>query len=82
MARFHDRVAEVAGSISSTYGEPPNAQVREEIGALTAELRRHLDDFNQLIKTDIAAYNQEAYRSGAPTLYAGEPIVVRKDAAI
>lgn len=77
LERFHDRLAGLAGRVSMSFGEPPNALVREEMAELSGELRRSLDEFNQLSKTDVAAYNKEAYNSGAPTLYAGEPLAVK-----
>jgi len=37
-----------------------------------------LADFNKLIQTDVAAYNKDAFAAGAPTLYAGEAVSVKK----
>jgi len=50
----------------------------EQKEELTKELAQHLDDFNKLIQSDVAAYNKEAFAAGAPTLYAGEAIAVKK----
>ena len=72
----------MAGRIGFAYGQAPNALVREEMATLTKELDQHLADFNNLIKTDVAAYNKEAYAAGAPTLYGGEPISVKKPAGM
>ena len=78
LERFHDRFQGLSGAISSSFGEAPNALVREQTQTLMTELHRHLDDFNKLIKTDVAAYNKEAFNASAPTLYAGEPIAIKK----
>jgi len=45
---------------------------------LMKELEQHLAEFNKLIQTDVAAYNKGAFALGAPTLYAGEAISVKK----
>ena len=82
LARFHNRLAGLSASISFAYGQAPNALVREEMSELLKDLGQHLDEFNNFIKTDVAVYNKEAYSSGAPTLYAGEPISVKKAAGI
>jgi hypothetical protein len=82
LARFHNRITGLAGRIASAYGEAPNALVRDELSELMKNLSQHLDEFNKFITTDVAAYNKEAYSSGAPTLYAGDPISVKKVAGI
>ena len=50
----------------------------EHKAELTKELAQHLDDFNKLIQTDVAAYNKDAFAAGAPTLYAGDAVSVKK----
>ncbi len=82
LARFHDRLTDLAGSIGFRWGEAPNQILRDEMSELMKELNQHLDEYNQFIKTEVVAFNKEAFSSGAPTLYAGEPIAVKKPAGI
>jgi len=60
------------------FGEPPTQLELEQKTELTKELDQHLAEFNKLIQTDVAAYNKDAFALGAPTLYAGEVIAVKK----
>ena len=78
LAAFNSKLSGLSGGGAFAYGEPPTQLALEEKAELTKELDQHLADFNQLIQTDVAAYNKDAFAAGAPTLYAGEPVSVKK----
>jgi photosystem II stability/assembly factor-like uncharacterized protein len=82
LAAFNAKLSGLAGRGGFNYGQAPNQLALDEMAELTKELDKHLADFNQLIQTDVAVYNKEAFAAGAPTLYAGDPISVKKPAGI
>ena len=82
LAAFNAKLSGLAGRGGFNYGQAPNQLALDEMAELTKELDKHLADFNQLIQTDVAAYNKEAFAAGAPTLYAGDPISVKNLAGI
>ncbi|HEY7303531.1 MAG TPA: hypothetical protein VH601_05430 [Bryobacteraceae bacterium] len=77
LADLHGRVEGIAGELASAYEQPPNALLREEMTELSKEFNEHLAAFNNLLK-DVAAYNKAAYAAGAPTLFAGDEVVVKR----
>jgi photosystem II stability/assembly factor-like uncharacterized protein len=77
LADFHSELDGLAELLTSAYGEPPNALVKERMAELAKELDERLAAFNQLLRTDVAAYNRAAYESGAPTLFAGSAVSVK-----
>jgi photosystem II stability/assembly factor-like uncharacterized protein len=75
---FNSKLSGLSGGGAFAYGEPPTQLALEHKAELTKELAQHLDDFNKLIQTDVAAYNKDAFAAGAPTLYAGDAVSVKK----
>jgi hypothetical protein len=63
--------------VAYSYGEPPNQQIRSMMDKMHGELVQHLADFNQLLKSDVAAYNKAAYAAGAATLATGDLITIK-----
>ena len=78
LAAFNRKLSGLSGGGAFAYGEPPATLALDQKEELTKELEHHLEDFNNLIKTEVAAYNKDAFAAGAPTLYAGDPIEVKK----
>jgi hypothetical protein len=78
LAAFNSKLSELSGFGGFAYGEPPNQLALEQKEELMKELDQHLADFNKLIQTDVVDYNKAAFAVGAPTLYAGDPIAVKK----
>ncbi|MGD8689442.1 MAG: hypothetical protein PVI37_05830 [Gammaproteobacteria bacterium] len=74
LQRFHARLANMLYSVGSGYADPPNAEVREEMNEAHEELGKHLTAFNALINGPVAAFNRDASKSGAPTLFTGGPL--------
>jgi hypothetical protein len=74
---FHGQLRDMAEDLSTRYGEVPNARDKERMAYLSKQLRQHLQAFHSLINTDLAAYNKAAHAAGAPTLFAGPPVVVK-----
>jgi photosystem II stability/assembly factor-like uncharacterized protein len=77
LAGFHSKLAGLAGDLSSRYGEAPGPLYAARMEKLGKELDQHLAGFNQLVKSEVAAYNKEAYKEGTPTLFEGEPLHVK-----
>jgi len=78
LAAFNSKLAGLGGFGSIGYGEPPNPLALDQKAELTKELEQHLAEFNKLIQNDVAAYNKDAFALGAPTVYAGEAISIKK----
>jgi photosystem II stability/assembly factor-like uncharacterized protein len=78
LAAFNSKLSGLSGGGAFAYGEPPTQLALDQKAELTKELEQHLEDFNKLIQTDVAAYNKDAFAVGAPTLYAGEAISAKK----
>jgi photosystem II stability/assembly factor-like uncharacterized protein len=72
--RFHDRLQGIMRSVISDYGQAPSDPQREEMAQVRKELEGHLEAVNQLLNTDVAAFNKLAAERGASTLFAGPPI--------
>jgi len=75
---FNSKLSGLTGGGAFAYGEPPTQLALERKAELTKELEQHLADFNKLIQTDVVAYNKDAFAAGAPTLFAGEAVSVKK----
>jgi photosystem II stability/assembly factor-like uncharacterized protein len=78
LAAFNSKLSELSGGGAFAYGEPPTQLALDQKTELLKELEQHLADFNKLIQTDVVDYNKAAFAVGAPTLYAGDPIAVKK----
>ena len=63
-------------TIPPGWGQAPNPLHLAEMARLKTELDGKLAAFNQLLKTDVAAFNKAAYAKGAPTVFGGAPIRV------
>jgi photosystem II stability/assembly factor-like uncharacterized protein len=62
------------------FGGPPQAPsplLMENIQQVSARLNQFLARYNQLVQTDVAAYNQFAVAHSAPVLVAGPPVTVK-----
>jgi len=78
LAAFNSKLSGLSGTGAFSYGEPPTQLALDQKAELMKELEQHLAEFNKLIQTDVAGYNKGAFALGAPTLYAGEAISVKK----
>ena len=70
----------MARRLGFAYGEAPTPLEKERIEELEKQLTDYLKKYNDLIQSDVAAYNKAAFAVGAPTLFAGEPIAVKPPA--
>lgn len=73
---FEDEVQGLAGMLASEFDQPPNAQMREKIAEIGKELQEHIGTFNALLKDQVAGYNKAALASGAPSLFASDPVSI------
>jgi len=78
LARLQGQLSRMGFAASGSYGEMPSAVVLDKLHELYGELDKHLKAFNELLKTDVAAYNKAAEAEGAPTVFAGGPIEVQR----
>ncbi len=76
LSRLHRQLAQLAAEIAGPYAEAPNALVHEAMTRVFSETDRRLKEFNDLLKTDVAAYNEAAKKAGAPKLFPRGPVVV------
>jgi len=59
------------------YAQPPTEVVAQRMKDLRAQLDGYLARFNDLLRTDVAAFNKAALGAEAPTLVAGAPLEVK-----
>ncbi len=76
LARLHGRVAGAYQGLTYLFGQAPNEAMQQEMASLQQEVAIEIGRFNDLLRTDIAAYNRLAIDNGAPTLFAGQPIAM------
>ncbi len=74
LARAHDRLESAYRAVSMPYNQAPTPLVMEDVAAVKKELDAYLAEFNQVVRTDVAAFNKLALEKGANTLFAGGPI--------
>ncbi|HEV2387651.1 MAG TPA: hypothetical protein VGS20_10400 [Candidatus Acidoferrales bacterium] len=79
---FRGDVEQLMRGASVGYGLPPSPQAVERLAELRKQLDQHLTAFNQMLRTEVAAYNRLAAQAGVPTLFAGEPISLKGAGAV
>jgi photosystem II stability/assembly factor-like uncharacterized protein len=82
LALLHGKLEDLAGALAFRYDAPPNQIVREQMSELFGDVGKTLDEFNEMLKTDVADYNKAAHAARAPTVFAGSPIAVRPPPAL
>jgi len=75
--RFHDRLQGLGFGLAFAYAQPPSEVVAGRLKELRASLDEYLAKFNELVRTDVAAFNKTAQDHGTPVLVAGAPVAVR-----
>ena len=75
--RFQDQLRGLGFGLAFAYGQPPTAAMAARLGELRGRLDGYLAQFNELLRTDVAAFNATAQEHGAPILVAGPPVTVR-----
>jgi photosystem II stability/assembly factor-like uncharacterized protein len=65
------------GYVSYLVGQAPSEPMLHAAGEVNAKLHKVLKQYNDMLATDVPAYNKTAYAAGAPTLMVGEPISVK-----
>src|SRR5229473_2638019 len=77
LTRFSDRLQSLGFGMALAYAQPPTAVVAARFQALRHELDGYLARFNELVRTDVAAFNKTALERQSPILVAGEPVAVK-----
>ncbi|MGI8656313.1 MAG: hypothetical protein ACR2LC_13990 [Pyrinomonadaceae bacterium] len=77
LERFHDRLQGVMRNVLSDYGQAPGELQRAEMADVRNQLQGYLNTVNQLLVTDVAAFNKLAIERGASTLFAGQLIELK-----
>jgi hypothetical protein len=81
LGRFNDKVEGVYRQVSGGFNQAPSPMVVEEMNEVKAELDKHLEEFNAMLKTDVPGFNKVASEKGATTLFAGNPIEIKTGSA-
>ena len=76
--RFQDRLQSLGFGLGFAYAQPPSQVVTERFKELRAQLDQYLTRFNEILRTDVAAFNRTAQERQTPVLVAGEPIAVKE----
>ncbi len=76
LAGLHEQLTGVYWQLTFVFGQAPNDLMRAEMEELRNKVATELAAFNQLLQTDVVAYNRMAFDNGAPTLFAGQPITL------
>jgi ribosomal protein L29 len=77
LSDFHGKLSRLARGLNYLYGQAPNKLFKQRMARLGGQLHNYLRQFNHMLKTDVARYNQAAYHHGLSTLMTGEPIKVK-----
>jgi photosystem II stability/assembly factor-like uncharacterized protein len=75
--RFQDRLQGLGFGLAFAYAQPPTEVQAARMRDLRAELDAYLGKFNELLRTDVVAFNKTALDAQAPTVLAGSPVEVR-----
>ncbi len=78
LSKFQDEIAGLARELASAYDEPPNEIVKQDMAERRKQLDEVLSRFDEIRTVEVADYNKVAQANGAPTLFAGEKIVVEE----
>ncbi|PYO99308.1 MAG: hypothetical protein DMD60_01990 [Gemmatimonadetes bacterium] len=76
--RFQERLQGLGFGLALAYAQPPNEVVAARLKELRTALADHVAKFNELVRTDVAAFNKTAQERQAPILVSGAPIEVRE----
>ena len=76
--RFQDRLQGLGFGLSLAYAQPPSEVVAARLKELRTALDSYLLKFNDLVRTDVVAFNKTAQERQAPILVSGRPIEVRE----
>jgi photosystem II stability/assembly factor-like uncharacterized protein len=76
LAKAHDRLESANRMVAFPYDKAPTPLVMEDVTAAKQELDGFLAEFNELLRTDVAAFNKLALEKGAGTLFVGNPITL------
>ncbi|HEV2750806.1 MAG TPA: hypothetical protein VGV12_09825 [Gemmatimonadales bacterium] len=76
--RFQDRLQGLGFGLSLAYAQPPSEVVAARLKELRTALDGYLVRFNDLVRTDVAAFNKTAQERQAPILVAGQPVEVKE----
>ncbi|MGH7548849.1 MAG: hypothetical protein ACREMM_11835 [Gemmatimonadales bacterium] len=77
LQRFQDRLQSAGFGLALAYAQPPTEVQAARMKELRAALDGYLGRFNELLRSDVAAFNTTAQERQAPVLVAGQPIEVR-----
>lgn len=72
LSRLHDRLSRVAGQMSANYGAAPSRMTLDAFAELQSELKQRVEEFNNFIAVDAAAFNKFAAEQGAQALATGK----------
>src|SRR5712691_2853041 len=75
--RLQERLQGLGFGMAFAYAQPPTEVVAQRLKDLRAQLDGYLARFNDLLRTDVAAFNKAALGAEAPTLVAGAPLEVK-----
>jgi photosystem II stability/assembly factor-like uncharacterized protein len=75
--RFHDRLQGLGFGLAVAYAQPPSEVVVARLKELRAGLDSYLAKFNELVRSDVVAFNKTAQERQTPILVAGQPVEVR-----
>src|SRR5207247_6675990 len=73
-----DLLQSAAFGLAFGYAQPPSEVQANRLKELRTELDGYLAKFNDLLQTDVAAFNKTAAERQAPILVAGRPIEVKE----
>ncbi|HEV2340666.1 MAG TPA: hypothetical protein VGS15_02565 [Candidatus Acidoferrales bacterium] len=77
LTRLYDQMQGIGFGAGGGYGEPVSPIEKEKMDQLFGEVAQQLKAFNEVLKSDVAFYNNAAASAGAPTVFGGAPIEVK-----
>ncbi len=77
LRRLHDRLRGGGLGAAFAYAQPPTEVQAAETTALRSQLEGYLTRFNEILETDLPAFNKIAQEHQAPILVGGETVRVK-----
>src|SRR6185312_4051753 len=80
LQRFNSRLQSAMRAVIGPFGEAPSELAIQEATEVRQELETQLQQFNNFLNTDVAAFNKNAAEHGSSTLFAGAPVQIKAGA--
>ncbi|MEJ2421787.1 MAG: hypothetical protein P8018_08760 [Acidobacteriota bacterium] len=78
LSDFHGDLRGLYFGVAFPYDEAPNAMQKRMMSQYGQKLSNVLERYNQIVDTDLGAWNRKAQAAGLPVLFSGGPLTLGK----